>query len=93
MRALNRPKPQRLRLTCYGAVLGMALGLPATGSAWEVKAFYPTTASPHLPSPQEAQRLVAQPPLLLRSLGSAHRQSLQLGWKGVAPPEPLQPAE
>ena len=89
----NRPKPQRLRLTCYGAVLGMALGLPTTVSAWEVKSFYPMTASPHMPTPQEAQRLAAEPPLLLRSIGSAHRQSLQLGWKGIAPPEPLRPTE
>jgi hypothetical protein len=89
----NRPKTHRLRLTCYGAVLGVALALPATGLAWGVKAFYPMTASPHMPTPQEAQRLAAEPPLLLRSIGSAHRQSLQLGWKGIAPPQPLRPTD
>lgn len=69
------------------AGIPMLLSL-STAHAWEVKSYYPTGLTPTLPDAEEAQRLISQPPRLLNTIRQAHRQSLQTGWKGVAPPRP-----
>jgi len=86
MGSSNHPRPWGRQPISCGAVIALLAALPLTASAWEVKSFYPTSSTPVLPTPQEAQRLADQAPLIFRTLGHAHRQSLRLSWKGVAPP-------
>lgn len=56
---------------------------PASVLAWEAKAYYPSAITPTMPSADEAVRVTAQPPLLLRSVRHAHREAKQRGWFGV----------
>lgn len=68
-------------------IIGIAATVLIVGSApvsaWEAKAYYPSAITPEMPSADEAVRVAAQPPLLLRPLRHAHREARHRGWIGV----------
>ncbi len=66
-------------------VIVVAAGMPA---AWALspQSYYPYALEPTLPNAAEAQRMVAAFPWILRPLREAHQQSIQRGWKSIAPP-------
>ena len=68
-----------------GLVLVLLASMPA---AWALgaRSYYPYALQPTLPDAAEALRLVAEFPRMLYPFRSAHQQSLQQGWKSIAPP-------
>ena len=66
-----------------GTAMITLVALSAPASAWEAKAYYPSAIVPEMPSAEEAVRLTAQPPALLRPLRHAHREARHRGWIGV----------
>ena len=68
-----------------GATAIVLIAGPASALAWEAKAYYPSAITPTMPSADEAVRVTAQPPLLLRSVRHAYREAKRRGWVGVPP--------
>ena len=73
----------RRREAVLSGVLVVGLSLASTGvMAWGAKAYYPSSVSPVLPGPEQAQRIAVAPPGFLDRLRDAHQASLNRGWKG-----------
>lgn len=74
----------RYRKAMLSGALVVGLSLASTGvMAWGAKAYYPSSVSPVLPGPEQAQRIAVAPPGFLGMLRDAHQASLNRGWKGV----------
>ena len=74
----------RCRKTVLSAALVVGLSLASSGvMAWGAKAYYPSSVSPALPGPEQAQRIAVAPPGFFGMLRDAHQASLDRGWKGV----------
>jgi hypothetical protein len=83
---MQAPRPPGLRLPTFSlrvvAFIATTLVSTSTAWAWQPKAYYPSGFAPTMPGADEARRIVDQPPLLLRAVRDAHRQSLQRSWQG-----------
>jgi hypothetical protein len=83
MQAPKAPGYRYPTLSLRTATLAAAtLALTSTAWAWQPKAYYPSGFEPTMPDADEARRMVGEPPLLLRPLLDAHRQSQQRSWQG-----------
>jgi hypothetical protein len=67
-------------------LVAVCVSIPYAGNglAWVAKSHYPNAITPALPTSSDAQDLRRTP--LFHRISNAHRQSMQLGWGGVAPP-------
>ena len=83
LRPMDKSRCRRREAVLSG-VLVVGLSLASTGAmAWGAKAYYPSSVSPVLPGPEQAQRIAVAPPGFLDRLRDAHQASLNRGWKGV----------
>lgn len=74
---------RQLRKPMLPIALLVGLSLTSTGvMAWGAKAFYPSSVSPVMPGPEQAQRIAVELPGFIGMLRDAHQASAYKGWKG-----------